>query len=284
MLIDEVVNFCDNDFSNNRCINCEKSGLCESDCSKCLNDLHYHYNRIRCDYACEQLLDYYVCRYSHKYCSEIIYALETVDLSKYPFFNVLSLGCGASPDLMAFDYMELSPKTRYMGLDINNSLEKIHTFISSHSSAEHIEYHRGFDVLEQFDNCPISNCNVLIIEYLISSFYNSIGEKGLCLWFDKLVKQIMFNKSKDSPMLVIINDADSIYVGRDAFPKLREAIERNGIKVSNELRRRFKTQNYYFDSQQYYSCANKFVIPQGFSNKYKVAIRCESAQLILEVE
>ena len=284
MLIDKVVRFCDEDYSNSECVGCELSNSCKLDCSNCLDDLHFHRNRLRCDYACEHLLDYYVCRYSHKYCSEIIYALETIDLRKYPFFNVLSLGCGASPDLMAFDYLGLSPKTKYMGLDINDSLEKVHTFISTQSSVEHIEYHRGYDVLEQFENCPITNCNTLIIEYLISFFYNKIGEEGLCLWFEQLVKQIMLNRAKDSPMLVIINDADSINVGRDAFPKLREAIERNGIKVLNEVRRRFKSHDHYLNSQQYYSCANKFHIPEGFSEKYKVAIRCESAQLILEVE
>ena len=107
MLIDEIVDFCDNEYSSYECTGCHKHHLCQQDCKNCLDDLHYHKNRIRTDYSCEHLLDYYVCRYSYKYCSEIIYALECVDLSRYPYFNILSLGCGGAPDLMAFDYFDV---------------------------------------------------------------------------------------------------------------------------------------------------------------------------------
>lgn len=126
-------------------------------CKECLDDIHYHEHQYRDEYDCERLLDYYVCRYSYKYCSEMIYALRQKDLSSYPYFHILSLGCGGAPDLMAFEYMNY----------------------------------------------------------------------------------------ENSPLLIIINDADSIYTGRDAFPLFVEEI--------------------------------KFVCD------YCVAKSCESAQLILEV-
>ncbi len=103
-------------------------------------------------------------------------------------------------------------------------------------------------------------------------------------WFDKLAEQIVSYKPKDSPMLIIINDADSVYVGRDCFPLIRNSIEKRGIKVINEYRRRFKEHNHYAGSLMYRSSMNYFEIPHGFSDKYKVAIKCEAAQLILEVE
>lgn len=85
-------------------------------------------------------------------------------------------------------------------------------------------------------------------------------------------------------MLIIINDADSINIGRDYFPLIRDSIEQQGIEIINEYRRRFKNHNYYSGSKMYNSQANCFDIPDNFGDKYKVAIRCEAAQLILEVK
>lgn len=105
MLIDKMVCFCHRELQSTQCEDCQNSGLCGENCKNCLDDLHYYTNHIRNDYDCERLLDFYVCRYSHKYCSETIYALENVDLSDYPYFHILSLGCGGAADLMAFDCM-----------------------------------------------------------------------------------------------------------------------------------------------------------------------------------
>lgn len=58
-----------------------------------------------------------------------------------------------------------------------------------------------------------------------------------------------------------------------------------GLKVSHELRRRFKEHNYYERSMRYRSNQNIFEseIPSRFIHNYCVAKSCESAQLILEV-
>lgn len=284
MLIDEIVDFCDNEYSSYECTGCHKHHLCQQDCKNCLDDLHYHKNRIRTDYSCEHLLDYYVCRYSYKYCSEIIYALECVDLSRYPYFNILSLGCGGAPDLMAFDYFDLPKAIKYKGFDINESWEKIHNCIEEKSNAESVEFYRGYDVLDFFDRETIEKCNVIVVEYLISFFYSIIGQVGLVEWFDKLAQQVVSSKPSDSPMLIIINDADSIHIGRDNFPLLRNSIEAQGLTIINEYRRHFKENGYFPCSKRYLSNVNKFILPDRIKTLYKPAIKCESVQLILEVK
>lgn len=284
MLIDDVVNFCNKEYQTHNCSECGNQMLCIHDCKNCLDDLHYHRNKLRTDYSCEHLLDYYMCRYSYKYCSEIIHALENIDLSKYPYFNIVSLGCGGSPDLMAFDYMKLPQQITYKGFDLNQSWEKIHNYITLSSPLMNIEYCRNCNVLTHFDKSPLENCNVIIIEYLISFFYNQIGVQGLKTWFDQLARQIVAHKPADSPMLIIINDADSCNVGRDSFPLMRTSIEQQGMVVANEYRCRFKEENYYAYSIKYPTQRNYFYIPEDFGEKYKVAIKCESAQYILEIE
>lgn len=283
MLIDDVVDFCDYEYHNHVCGSCNREHLCRHDCKACLDDLHYHTNRIRSDYSCEHLLDYYECRYSHKYCSEMIYALSNVDLSVYPRFNILSLGCGGAPDLMAFDYLNPGQIINYRGIDINTHWAKIHDFISENFDKGSVKFFRDVDVLVFFNDNTIERCNVICIEYLISFFYSRVGIRGVRRWFRQLAEQIVAYKPADSPMLIIINDVDSINTGRDAFPILREEIENIGLEVTSEYRCRFKEHNYYSGSVRYSSQANIFLLPETYKDQYKVAIRCESAQLILEV-
>ena len=292
MLIDDVVEFCDNEYNDNICVNCNSKTTCNDHicgCKKCLYDLHFHYNIYRNSYNCERLFDYYVCRYSHKYCSEILYALEEcVDLSQYPFFHILSLGCGASPDLMAFDYLrtthaiQTNKPISFIGLDKNTYLKKIHNYIISSYNDVKVNYACNLDVLKYFQTHSIRGTNVLIIQYLISCFYSILGKDGLRQWFSKIANNIISYKPTNSQMLIIINDNDSIHTGRDSFYLLTEEIEKLGFKVS-EQRMRFRNDSYYKNSHQYSSCNNFFEIPNYIKEKYSTAIRCTSAQLILEV-
>ena len=192
MLIDDLVEYCDEQYQSGECGACTGKDRCvnecDGNCKLCLDDIHFHEQQRRTQYDCERLLYYYVCRYSYKYCSEMIYALRQIDLSDYPYFHILSMGCGGAPDLMAFQYM------------------------------------------------------------------------------------------------IIINDVDSINTGRDAFPIFVEEIERDGLTVNRELRRRFKSVNHFANSVQYASKKNIFDgITDDFQKDYCVALSCESAQLILEV-
>ncbi len=79
--------------------------------------------------------------------------------------------------------------------------------------------------------------------------------------------------------------ADETTCLRDAFPLFVEEIERVGLNISYESRRRFKEQNYYEGSLRYENNQNIFEgeIPDRFIQDYCVAKFCESAQLILEV-
>lgn len=283
MLIDQIVSFCHEELQNKNCSGCQNIHHCNRNCKTCLDDLHFHKNLIRDDYNCEHLLDYYVCRYSYKYCSEMIYALEQVDLSSFPYLNILSLGCGGAADLMAFDYMKYSKKIAYAGFDRNPSWEKIHNRIEKQYEDRSVVFYRGIDVLKYFDTHTIPRCNVLSIEYLISFFYKTLGKDGMRDWFKTLVEKIIQLKPENSPLLVIINDVDSINTGRDTFVFLRNIIEECGLHIDLELKMRFKPVAHYPDSIQYPSKQNKFVIPQFIKENYCPAINCESAQLILEV-
>ena len=290
MLIYDLINFCNNNYTTEQCGGCTSitacTHTCNGNCKECLDDIHFHRNERRCAYNCERLLDYYVCRYSYKYCSEIIYALQELDLSHFPYFNILSLGCGGAPDLMAFQYMNYPQRISYFGLDKNTYWERIHDFIINDYPEQKVQFVRDIDVLNYFDGINFLRCNVIVIQYLISFFFSQVGERGIREWFAKLANKVVTNKPENSPMLILINDVDSIHTGRDAFPILIEEIQRAGLSVTTQLRKRFKEDAYYANSQQYPTNRNIFnsSIGYDFAGYYCVARTCESAQLILEVD
>ena len=132
MLIKRLADYCDHNFKT--CGNCgtnctHPSGKCSGSCADCLREIQYHLIDGRAEYNCRNMLRYYTCHTAWKRCSEILYALETIDLRKYPEFRILSVGCGAAPDLMAFEQIADGRRVNYHGVDISQCWDEIHDFI-----------------------------------------------------------------------------------------------------------------------------------------------------------
>lgn len=120
MLIEELTNYCNVNYRKNcptenwGCCNvsCTHPTTCPHNCEQCLEQIHFPFRHPngRLDYTCNNVLNFYVCKYFHKYSSEIEYALNTINSLPYKnILNILSLGCGASPDLAAIE--NTYPKT-----------------------------------------------------------------------------------------------------------------------------------------------------------------------------
>lgn len=275
-----MIDYCDQMYDDYQCGICTGHN-CTHNCKDCLDDIHYHYNNIRTEYNCERLLYYYLCRYSMKYCSEIAYALDSINLGRYPYFKILSLGCGGAADLMAFDYiLDSDEKIIYHGVDINTYWNDIHAKISE--VYPYASFTTGFNVKCDIPTLSNESYNVEIIEYLISYLY-SRRTTVVSKLFDDLIECIVSNKSHDSPMLIIINDVDSINTGRDEFVKLANKLNQLRYNISVQ-KLRFKVDSYYSNSILHSSNQNLFNCSWEFQQKYCVALRCESAQLIIEID
>lgn len=280
MLIHDIIDYCDIAYRHYHCNKCTGHN-CSHNCKKCLDDIHFHTNQIRTKYDCEKLLYYYICRYSYKYCSEISYALDFIELNKYPYFDILSLGCGGAADLMAFDHMfEDDINIYYHGVDINTYWDDIHSKITE--LYPNASFATGFDIKSDIPTLSQNSYNVIIIEYLISYLY-SHGSTVVERLFDDLIEYVVKNKPQNSPLLIIINDVDSINTGRDVFIKLAHKIKRNGYNIS--IRKlHFKENSYYSNSERHQSNALLFDCPWNFQQEYCVPLSCESAQLIIEID
>lgn len=182
---------------------------------------------------------------------------------------------------MAFDYCSDSDEgIYYHGVDINTYWNDIHSKIKE--LYPNASFATNFDVKHDIPTLSQESYNVVIIEYLISYLY-SRGSSVVSNLFDNLIEYVVANKPTDSPMLLIINDADSIHTGRDESFKLVQKLHRKGYNATYEPMR-FKDHQHYPQSEMYPSKKLLFECSREFQHEYCVPLSCESAQMIIEIE
>ena len=262
-------------------------------CLACSNEVHFPESNgntsHREKYDCEKFVCYYTCRYSWKYCSEIMYALETVDLKEYNRFNILSLGCGPAPDLMAFEQInrEYRKPIFYRGYDINPYWRALHGEIKRYCSQHHMEARfRTEDVFDALETRKVGKrqYNVVVMQYLFSSFADLDRSQLVNRLCDLFISKVVPMKKAGEPFLILINDIDHHTRATDHFDIPVKKLKDNGYHITY-AKRHFEPRSWDFGdgSVQYGDCRNKFVIPKDIGDKFHRAIVCRSAQLVLEV-
>ena len=110
MLIDEIIDFCDDHYKsqNTKCVwhNCNHQDKCSGSSKQCLKEIHFpdKYPIAKKEYDCCNLINIYVCDYTHKYAYEMLYLLrESGTLKEMYSYHIMSIGCGAAPNLIAFE-------------------------------------------------------------------------------------------------------------------------------------------------------------------------------------
>lgn len=212
---------------------CNNVNACVHDCDECLNQVHWfpQYGG-RCDYDCAILLLKYVLRYTDKYSSQIISALQYIDLSKYPRYHIFSIGCGAAPDLMAFEEATIGKEIYYKGYDRNHLWAEIHNGIERYAeSTGYIEAKlRQHDIFDVFwDGKPHNQqYNIVVIQYLLSHLYNTGQASQIGILFDYIIDNILVKRLNKSPFLIIITDIDSMNKGRNTWYTLLDKLEDKG--------------------------------------------------------
>ena len=300
MLIDRIMDFCDNEYQrmhmNFRCTDCAREDGCSGGCKNCLEEIHYplrHPNGKR-DYDCPHLIHFYVCEYTYKYTTEIYRLMQkSTVLRRLPQYNVFSIGCGGCPDLMAFEsYIRdnnFSKTVEYRGIDKNPLWEPVHGQIRQYCQYDtdtithiNLSIEDAFDFLVHSSVCDI---NVVVLQYIISALYVSHGRDAVNMLFDLVIKSIVKRRNPYEPFVILINDVNSINLGRDTFLNLKDKLQNAGFHV--------ECMPYYFDrnirheSQRYgekhkESNATTDSIVQKY-RFYEPWQFCTSAQLLIEI-
>ena len=203
-------------------------------------------------------------------------------------YRVVSIGCGGCPDLMAFEtycHQEENWKSvKYIGIDVNQNWRAIHEVIKQYNTTT-IETPRFFYMDAVTDeHYEISDANVIVLQYVISHFYNTGQINKINSFFDKLVQKIVIHKQERTPFVIMINDVNSNKRGRDYFQMVVDKLQNAGFHGI------FK--KFYFDyniENEYQRYGTKHVsndvlykIPPEF-HIYQPWEECSSAQLLIEV-
>ncbi|MBU9738034.1 hypothetical protein [Diplocloster agilis] len=171
MLIDKIVDYCNKEYKSENtkylCKKCVHPTKCSGSCKSCLEQVHYpkRYPDGLRDYNCKNIINFYACTYLYKYASEIYYLIKKSEsLNEIEDLHILSIGCGASPDLMAFEkYCEEKETLQtiaYFGFDKNELWRPIHEEIG--------EYVKNKDNMRvKFRDEEILYCNMLFRTFTI---------------------------------------------------------------------------------------------------------------------
>ena len=272
MLIDEIIKYCDSNYS--QCSqNCGRQENCSCNCRYCL-DIIFRGNPPSRAYDCYRMVNFYVCKYAYKYATEMIYALNDLDLDFNFNPKILSVGCGPGTELLALDYLHThsSFDFEFIGLDINDIWEKVHNEIQSQysvitSSSVKFEYD-GNNTNEYIENWA----NIVIFQYVFSDISHFSD-------FDTYIASILPSLNKlPSGSYIIINDINS---------NTKDLM----IEFSNKLQS-FDVKKFYFPFPRYSRFGNaygdgsstislKFTIPFRIKLKYDSLETCTSVQMIL---
>lgn len=303
MLVNELVAFSDRTYSayGNDCGNricTHPSGKCSGNCYDCLYEIHYPSMRAcqKSDYDCPKMALHYVCQYSYLYTSELLRAFrsESSYLSDFPYYHILSLGCGACPDLMAFEqfYNEnnLCQPISYIGIDRASSWTPIHGFIEDYCNIHNIKF-QSFqkDVMTFTSDFKLEYTNIIILGYLISYLVDSVPKDKISDFINNIASNVVRYKGPGQKLLLVVNDLNTYRKGRDYFDKFATAIqEQPGINIVIQKYRYVDTGDLY-DGQKigepYSDSGCLFEIPEMIVEKYKARSRGQkSIQLFLEVQ
>lgn len=207
-------------------------------------------------------------------------------------YKVMSIGCGGCPDLMALEsYLQSNSisysSIEYYGIDMNTLWIPIHDEIRNYCSTYNladVDFEYG-DAIQLFNQYYYEEYNILILQYVISHFYNTGQMNEIDSFFDNLIESIVKYKASDEPFIIFINDVNSCYRGRDLFGHLIERLSSYDYSGTYFC--------YYFDynirsekqryGKRHRSTSIKYDISPQF-DMYEPWRQCSSAQMIIEIK
>lgn len=183
------------------CCHEDKSNCC---CYDCLKE---DFRKRPDEYDCEKKMNYYVAKYAASYSSEFFnYLQKSAILDNYnnSTLNILSLGCGFSPDYYAITkYIadkELNINLLYKGKDRSpfwNNARLTHRNVS-------------YELCDLCNPFIVDNYDIVIMSKVFSTIYK---HKNHAVFLNNLQKAI----TAVDRTILIFNDINSIDMGRDVF-------------------------------------------------------------------
>lgn len=294
MLINDLIYECDERYSQNKdscqCEYCKCETCNESNCAECLRKIHYpEKDSEKRTYDCVNMADYYYCRYSYRYASEVVYGLRQFrDIMKLDTLKVMSVGCGPCTELVAIDYLhqngELNyKKLEFRGIDpLKNMWKYIWEDIDEHYQGQVKFYER--DILELVDIIVEKKWipDLIIFQYVFSDMYKKNSAEKIRRFIDKLAK--FLNEQIGKSIYILANDANigmKYEGGRDFFDILEKKINEPKIMRRYHFNNDYRPTHYDY-GEEYEDNGIYFEIPAHIKEKYDSIDSCASAQVLIK--
>lgn len=274
-----------------RCGNCTYGNCCPQDCQTCLKYVHFPKDApAPRKYDCIHMADYYYCKYSYKYASEIVYGLRYfAEIQDKKELKIMSVGCGPCTDLAAVDYLrnegELNyNQLRYRGIDpLGEVWQPIWKDIKDYFGDEIKIYQK--DILQFVDTIVENDWvpDVLIFQYVFSDMYKHSEETQIVQFINKLAS--FLNSYNQKPIYILCNDINlskSMGGGREFFDILESKIQAPKTVMRMHFNNENKERHYEY-GEQYDN--NELVfnrIPAEIKNAYNPFGSCASAQILIK--
>lgn len=302
-MLNTILSACNNRYGteHERCEDCSYGDYCPHDCEKCLDYIH-NPNHAKAGapdrkYDCTHMADFYTCKYSCRYASEIMYAIERcVDLHNLQELRVLSFGCGPCTDLFAIDELRkrnvLSYNTlKYRGVDYSENVWRwIHRDIKSFENDNcsiKFFYRDACDLINTIAEGSWTP-NVVIFQYVFSDMQKHTDTQSINNFINTFADY--YNTKIQPNTYIILNDINlsrDYGGGREFFDrllgKLNSSIHGKGRFCNDNSRSVRCPRGYPYgdDSNgEFPNNANRFDLSPW--QRYSPFDTCASAQMIIK--
>ena len=297
MLIDELTAFCDSRQKNMRAVAGAKCSCCDmpahecnKHCGKCLDQIHFTRRPgQRTDYDCENMIDFYVCSYTHKYASEFLYMLtDCKALRQLEEYRIISVGCGGCSDLMAFDKLthDTGKTFNYVGIERNPLWHYVHGFLCSKVNTEYspnflrFMYGDAINLISSniHNKITANKFNILVMNYVLSSIYYS-GSKNAFSFCNDIIDNLLASPQLPKPFIVLINDINT--------SNITSLMDDFSVQLTNFYGDTVKIASDFFPYDQANKCGSYpllFGLPASLNTTYyRIRQYCTSSTMALEI-
>ena len=292
-MLKQLVQMSDQRFRKSKCWLCSYKKHCPHDCGKCLHYIHTpNAAPAPRKYDCGKMCDYYVCKYSHKYMSELYYAFYGLrDLKNAESLKVLSIGCGPCTDLLALDLLRNEGiynfnSLEYRGVEVDTRIwKKIYEDIKHIAPSNYNIEIIPEDACEYVDKLYDDDWrpNLIVFQYVFSDMQKHSDELKIRHLLSVMGNYI--SRYCDINTYVVCNDINLSRMyngGREFFDMLRQNIS-CPLKYSQRHFRNNNKRSHYNYGEEYNNNILVSSIPDGLLD-YEPYDSCASAQLIMKKE
>ena len=291
-MINELVRLCDERYRSHQCSSCSYGINCPHSCEKCLEYVHFPKKApVERKYDCEHMADYYVCKYAHKYTSELIYAFSMLrDLQTKRHLNVLSVGCGPCTDLLALNYLVIEGTYSFTTIDYRGVEINIEVWRNIYDDvASLMPFGWSVSIIPEDICCYIDDLlqdswkpDLIVMQYVFSDMHKHTQSQMIDAMITSLAQYV---DSCEKNTYIVCNDINlstNYNGGREYFDKLYRKIQ----TIASPHRYHFNNSNRqnHFDYGDEYETNALIVSPEREIVRYQPFMSCASAQMIIKKE